>query len=196
MIIEKLDRFRIILASRSPRRQQLLGQMGIKFEVVQHEFDETYPSELKGEGIARFISKNKSDSLRGELNKDEICITADTIVWCDNAVLGKPRDPGEAFSMLVKISGKTHEVITAVTIVSKEKEVTFADSTKVTFEKLSKEEIEFYVGHFKPYDKAGAYGIQEWIGIIACSRIEGSFFNVVGLPVQKLYIELKKFIEP
>jgi septum formation protein len=194
MITDKLKSFRIILASRSPRRQQLLRQMGISFDVVIRDFDESYPENLHHEEIARYISSAKARSFKNELSDNEIVITADTIVWCNDKVLGKPSDSAEAASILKEISGNTHEVITGVTISSNKREITFSDISKVTFERMTNEEISYYIDHFKPYDKAGAYGIQEWIGIIACSRIEGSFFNVVGLPVQKLYSELKKFV--
>jgi septum formation protein len=194
MITDKLKSFRIILASRSPRRQQLLRQMGISFDVVIRDFDESFPENLRYEEIARFISLSKARSFKDELSDNEIVITADTIVWCNDKVLGKPADSAEAVEILKEISGNIHEVITGVTIISNKKEITFTDISKVTFEPMTDEEISYYIDHFKPYDKAGAYGIQEWIGIIGCSRIEGSFFNVVGLPVQKLYKELIKFV--
>ena len=194
MIADELNRFRIILASRSPRRQQLLREMGLKFDIVIREFDETYPEGLSGEEIARYITGRKAASFKNEIKENEIIITADTIVWCNNKVLGKPVDIEEAISILNEINDNTHEVITAVSIISKRLGVMFSESTKVTFEKMSDEEIRYYAENFKPFDKAGAYGIQEWIGITACSYIEGSYFNVVGLPVQRLYMELKEFI--
>jgi len=194
MLTDHLDNYRIILASRSPRRRQLLHDMGLKFDVVTRDYEESYPENLKGEDIALYLSWQKSKSFKNEIAVNEIVITADTIVWCDNEVLGKPVDAPDAKRMIRTLSGNTHEVITGVTLLSSLKEKTFADSTKVTFEKLTEEEIEYYIDKFKPYDKAGAYGIQEWIGIAACSRIEGSYLNVVGLPVQKLYKELSEFI--
>jgi septum formation protein len=194
MVTDKLDKFRIILASRSPRRQQLLTELGIKFDIVVKDYVEIYPEGLCGEEIARYVSQQKALSFKNELSDDEIVITADTIVWCNNKVLGKPVDYAEAVKILEAISGNTHEVITGVTIFSSLKEKTFSVSTKVTFEALSGEEIRYYIDNYKPYDKAGAYGIQEWIGIVACSNIEGSYFNVVGLPVQRLYKELQNFI--
>ena len=194
MLADELNRFRIILASRSPRRQQLLREMGLKFDIVIREFDETYPEGLSGEEIARYIAERKAASFKNEIKENEIIITADTIVWCNNKVLGKPADIEEAISILNEINDNTHEVITAVSIISKRLGVIFSESTKVTFEKMSDEEIRYYAETFKPFDKAGAYGIQEWIGITACSYIEGSYFNVVGLPVQRLYMELKEFI--
>ncbi|HLP71433.1 MAG TPA: Maf family nucleotide pyrophosphatase [Bacteroidales bacterium] len=194
MLPDKLSDYRIILASRSPRRQQLLRQAGLKFDVVVKDFDESYPVGLNGEEIARYIAERKAESFRNELNDNEILITADTIVWCDGKVLGKPADINETISMLGIISGNTHEVITGVSIISRKKKVVFSDTSKVVFEALTDEEIRYYAEKFRPLDKAGAYGIQEWIGLVACSRIEGSYFNVVGLPVQKLYNEVKKFV--
>jgi septum formation protein len=194
MIVDDLNNHRIILASRSPRRQQLLRDLGLKFEVVEKEYPETFPPGLTGDEIARYVAHSKADSFRNEIAENEIVITADTIVWCKDKVLGKPLDYEDAVRILKEISGNTHEVITGVSIFSSEKEVTFSVSTKVTFETLSEEEIKFYIDKFRPYDKAGAYGIQEWIGIIACSHIDGSYFNVVGLPVQRLYKELQNFL--
>jgi septum formation protein len=194
MLTDDLSRFRITLASRSPRRQQLLAEMGLKFEVVVKEFDETYPKELNGRQIAEYIAAKKADSFRDGLEEDEIVITADTIVWCNNKVLGKPVNIKESIRILKEISGITHEVITGVSVVSKGKKIVFSDSTRVTFDKMTDEEITYYAENYQPLDKAGAYGIQEWIGIIGCSFINGSYFNVVGLPVQKLYRELEKFI--
>lgn len=194
MIADKLNKCRIILASRSPRRQQLLSDLGLKFDVVNRDYDETFPEGLAGDEIARFVAHQKAVSFRNEIAENEIVITADTIVWCNDKVLGKPRDYEDAIRILKEISGNTHEVITGVSIFSLAREVTFSVSTKVTFETLSEEEIKYYIDKYSPYDKAGAYGIQEWIGIIACSHIEGSYFNVVGLPVQRLYKELQDFI--
>jgi septum formation protein len=195
MISDNLNNYRIILASRSPRRQQLLRDLDLKFDVIERDFDETYPDNLSGEEIAIYLSERKAKSFINEITENEIIITADTIVWCNKKVLGKPEDNEEAQKMIRELSGNTHEVITAVTLLSNERKRTFSESTKVTFEALSDVEITYYVEKFKPYDKAGAYGIQEWIGVAACSRIEGSYFNVVGLPVQKLYKELKEFIK-
>jgi len=194
MPVDHLSNYRIILASRSPRRQELLKEMGIKFDILVKEYTETYPEGLAGEEIARFIAHGKAITFKNVLADNEIVITADTIVWCNNKVLGKPVDREDAIGILKEISANTHDVITAVTLLSSNKEVTFSESTKVTFEPLSEEEICYYVDKYKPYDKAGAYGIQEWIGIIACSNIQGSYFNVVGLPVQRLYKELTLFV--
>jgi septum formation protein len=195
MIIDKLNQYKIILASRSPRRQQLLQESGLKFEIAVKEYDETYPDGLNGDEIARFVAHAKAESFAEEISHNEIIIAADTIVWCNGRVLGKPGDEKEAADFLRAISGNTHEVITGVSIRSTSGKVTFSESTHVTFEPFSEEEISYYIKNYQPYDKAGAYGIQEWIGIIACSHIDGSYFNVVGLPVQRLYKELLKFIK-
>lgn len=194
MIIDNLNKFKFILASRSPRRQQLLSDMGLKFDVVIMDYEETFPANLTGEEIARYVAHEKALSFNNKISDNEIIITADTIVWCNNKILGKPQNHEDALRILREISGNTHEVITGVTLLSKHKENTFSVSTKVTFETLSDEEINYYIQKFEPFDKAGAYGIQEWIGIIACSHIDGSYFNVVGLPVQRLYAELRQFI--
>jgi len=195
MAIENFNKYRIILASRSPRRQQLLRDLGLRFEVAVREYTETYPENLKGEEIAIHLAKSKAKSFSNELADREIVITADTIVWCNDRVLAKPADKQDATEMIRMLSGNTHEVITGVSLFAIFGERTFSDSTKVTFDVLTDDEIDYYIENFRPYDKAGAYGIQEWIGIAACSRIEGSYFNVVGLPVQKLYRELQDFIK-
>lgn len=194
MLTDDLKKYRIILASRSPRRQELLKMTGLVFEVKARDYDEHYPLDLNGEEIALYVAKQKASSFRDELNENEIVITADTIVWCKNKVLGKPADSDDAKRMIEELSGNSHQVITGVALISKYREKVFASSTKVTFEQLSEEEIDYYIKNFKPFDKAGAYGIQEWIGIAACSSIEGSYFNVVGLPVHRLYRELQEFV--
>jgi len=194
MIINNLNKYRIILASRSPRRKQLLRDLGLKFDVIIKEYPETYPENLKGEEIAVYVAYQKAKQFENKIAENEIVITADTIVWCNNRVLGKPVSADDAKNMIREISGNTHEVITGVCLFSSNRNKTFAVSTKVTFDELTDEEITHYVVKFKPYDKAGAYGIQEWIGIAGCSHIEGSYFNVVGLPVQRVYKELLGFI--
>jgi septum formation protein len=171
-----------------------LQELGLKFEVVTREYSETYPEGLGGEEIARYVAHEKAASFKNEISYNEIVIAADTIVWCNNRVLGKPVNRNDAARILKEISGNTHEVITGVSLLSQSKQFTFSDSTKVTFDSLSDEEIYYYIERYRPYDKAGAYGIQEWIGIVACSHIDGSYFNVVGLPVQKLYKELQRFL--
>lgn len=189
-----VEGYKVILASNSPRRKELLGGLGIDFEVrTLSDIDESYPDTLKGEDIPMFISKKKAEAYKQGMADDDMIITADTIVYDNGHVLGKPKDRAEAIQMLRELSGHSHEVITGVSIVTKEKTVQFASTSKVTFATLSNEEISYYVDHYKPFDKAGAYGIQEWIGYVAVTRIEGSYFNVMGLPIQRLYTELKQF---
>ena len=188
-----VEGYKVILASNSPRRKELLGGLGIDFEVrTLSDIDESYPNALRGEDIPMFISGKKAEAYKQEMADDEMIITADTIVYDNGQVLGKPKNRGEAVQMLKGLSGHAHEVITGVSIVTKKKTVQFASTSKVTFAALTDEEIAYYVDTYKPYDKAGAYGIQEWIGYVAVTRIEGSYFNVMGLPIQKLYSELKK----
>jgi septum formation protein len=194
MLSKKLDNYRIILASRSPRRKQMLSELGMKFDTIIKEFTETYPADLSGREIAELLSSEKAGLFKQDISDNEIVITADTIVWCNNKVLGKPVDKNDARRMIRALSANTHQVITGVTLLSKYKEKTFSETTSVTFLELSDEEIGYYIEKYKPFDKAGAYGIQEWIGLAACSRIEGSYFNVVGLPVHRLYRELMDFI--
>jgi len=195
MKIDNLNNYKIILASRSPRRQELMSELGLKFEIVTRDYDESFPDGLSGNEIALYVAKAKASVFKNEVAENEIVIAADTIVWCNNEVLGKPVDKTDAIRILKEISGNTHEVITGVSLLSSKKQITFSVATKVTFEVLSDEEIDYYIDNYNPYDKAGAYGIQEWIGITACSRIEGSYFNVVGLPVQRLYKELQEFAQ-
>ncbi len=187
--------YHIILASNSPRRKELLSGLGIEYEVrTLPDIDESYPAELQGGNIPLYISKGKSDAYKSLLRPNELIITADTIVWLNGQVLGKPEGYEDAIQMLHQLSGQTHEVFTGVTLTTTQKQHSFFAETKVTFAQLSDEEISYYVNHYKPFDKAGSYGVQEWIGYIGVERIEGSYFNVMGLPVQRLYKELKKFI--
>lgn len=195
MVADDLKKYRLILASRSPRRRELMDQLGFRFDVIIKEWSEEYPASLKGEEIALYVARMKSDSFKSEIKENEIVITADTVVWCNGKILEKPVDEADAIRILNEISCNTHEVITGVCLLSKEKQRSFAVSTSVTFGKLTDEEILFYVRNYKPYDKAGGYGIQEWIGITSCSRIEGSYFNVMGLPSDRLYRELHDFIK-
>lgn len=186
---------KIVLASNSPRRRELLGGLGYDYEVrVLDGIDESYPDTLRGSEVAAYISRAKADAYRATMADDEIVITADTIVCLDDMVLGKPADEEEAMAMLRSLSGRTHQVYTGVTIVAAEKSSTFVSRSDVVFATLTDEEIKHYVTHYRPMDKAGAYGIQEWIGYIGVERIEGSYFNVMGLPVQRLYTELKKYL--
>ena len=187
--------YKVILASKSPRRKELLSGLGIDFEVrTISGIDESYPHTLRGEDIPVFISGKKAEAYRQTMAENEMIITADTIVYDNGRVLGKPKGREEAIEMLHELSGHAHEVITGVTIVAKQKTVQFASTSKVFFASLTDEEIVYYVDNYKPFDKAGAYGIQEWIGYVAVTRIEGSYFNVMGLPIQRLYTELKQFV--
>lgn len=193
MLNEKFKNHKIILASGSPRRQQFLKELEIDFEIKLKEIEEIYPDHLKAEEITDFLAKLKASAFENELNNNEVLITSDTIVWLENKALGKPIDASHALRMLTEMSGKTHKVITSVCLKSIKKEVVFHDETLVTFTDLSLDEIEFYLKNYKPFDKAGSYGIQEWIGLVAIEKIEGSYANVVGLPTHKLYKELMNF---
>lgn len=195
MLLELLRGYRIILASGSPRRQELLRALGLEYILyTDTRMDEEYPSHLKGKDIPEYLAKKKSDAYGKELGQDEILITADTIVYQDDEVLTKPIDRDDAISILEKISGNEHHVYTGVCLRSSNKEHSFVASTLVRFGELSMKEIEYYIDNFKPYDKAGAYGIQEWIGFVGVEEIHGSYFNVMGLPIHLLYRELESFI--
>lgn len=185
--------YHIILASNSPRRRELLSGLGLDYEVrTLPGIDESYPDTLSGEEIPVYISSQKASAYLDALKENELLITADTIVWLDGKVLGKPSDEEEACQMLRALSGKTHQVITGVTLATTSFQKSFASVSQVTFASLTEEEIKYYVTHYHPMDKAGSYGVQEWIGFIGVERIEGSYFNVMGLPVQRLYRELKE----
>lgn len=194
MLREKLRGYKVILASGSPRRQQYLRELDIDFEIRLKDVEEIYPPELQGSEITDFLAELKAQAMTDSLSDDEILITSDTIVWHEGKALGKPADHEDAFTMLQSLSGKTHEVITSVCIKNAGNSETFNETTKVTFNKLSDEEIKYYLDNYRPYDKAGAYGIQEWIGLVAIARIEGSYATVVGLPVDRVYQSLCKFI--
>ena len=183
----------IILASKSPRRQNLLKELGFDFEIRTKEIEETYSTELKREQVAVFLSELKASAFIEGLKENDLVITSDTIVCLEDEIIGKPTDREDAIKMLGKLSGNKHEVITAVTLLSKEKKHTFYELTEVCFKELTRAEIEYYIDNYQPFDKAGSYGIQEWIGYIAIEKINGSYFNVMGLPVKKLYEELIKF---
>jgi septum formation protein len=190
------SRYHIVLASNSPRRKELLSGIDIPFEVrVLDGIDESYPAELSTKEIAGYISKKKADAYQLTMGADELIITADTIVVLGQQVMGKPHDAAEAHSMLHQLSGKTHQVITGVCLTTKERQVCFSVETDVTFKQLTDEEIDYYVDHYRPFDKAGAYGIQEWIGHVGVTGMNGSYFNVMGLPVQRIYEALKGFTE-
>ena len=193
MLFEKLQKYEIILASKSPRRKQLLQDLGLKFEVQSMDIPEEFPEGLTSSEIPVFLAELKAKAFVPQLKENQLVITADTIVWLDGKVLNKPADYKEGFSMLKDLSGKKHQVLTGVCLISTTKKVSFYVSTDVWFKDLSDAEIHFYLENYRPYDKAGAYGIQEWIGYIGINRIEGSFFNVMGLPVQSLYEHLLAF---
>lgn len=196
MFLKKIEDFRIILASKSPRRQFLLKELGLDFEIIDDlEVAENYPDILQPTEIPVYLSKIKAEAYINKLRENDILITADTIVWMDNMIFNKPFDKIEAFYMLNKLSGNSHKVITGVSITSIKKQLSFFSETEVHFAKLANEEINYYIDNFKPFDKAGAYGIQEWIGYIAIDKIVGSYYNVMGLPIQRLYSNLKLFIE-
>lgn len=194
--IEELKEYDLILASRSPRRRQLLADCGLEFSLAgDYEVVEEYPRDLPADEVAAFLSRLKSEAYPEPLGGKDILITADTVVIADGRILGKPAGRETALDMLRSLSGRSHSVITGVTLRNGSRSRTFDSRTKVFFKQLSDEEIDYYVDRYRPYDKAGAYGIQEWIGYVAIERIEGSFYNVMGLPVQKLLTELEVFIE-
>lgn len=187
--------YKIILASNSPRRKELLRQLGLDFEVRTIEgIDESFPAGLSHKDTAKYVAAHKAEAYRETLAEDELLITADTMVCVDDEILGKPVDEDEAKSMLRRLSGRTHEVVTGVTLMTRARTETFAATTRVTFAPLTSEIIEHYVTRYQPMDKAGAYGIQEWIGLVGVERVEGSFFNVIGLPAQRLYVKLVEFM--
>lgn len=192
MLAHKLKDFHIILASGSPRRQQFLKDLGLEYEIRLKEVEEIYSDVLKASEITDFLAELKSKPF-SNLKENDILITSDTIVWHKETALGKPKSRKDAIEILQKLSGEKHEVITSICIKTTRKTKIISDITTVYFKELSLEEIEFYIDHYKPYDKAGSYGIQDWIGFIGVEKIEGSYFNVMGLPVHKLYTELSKF---
>lgn len=194
-MLENLKKYKVILASNSPRRKELLSGLGIDYEVrTLPDVDESYPESLQGADIPLYISKEKADAYRALLQPGELMITADTIVWLDGRVLGKPKDREDALQMLRDMSGRTHEVFTGVCITTTNWQRSFAAQTEVRFAQLTEEEITYYVDRYQPMDKAGSYGVQEWIGFIGVENISGSYFNIMGLPVQRLYRELKAIV--
>ena len=194
MLNKLLQQYNVILGSASPRRKELLSDIGIEFSIQTTDKEEEYPSTLKEERIAEFLAQQKSEFLSENQKNTDLLITADTIVSYESEVLNKPQNKEQAFNILNKLSGNTHKVITGVCIKSIKKEVVFSATTMVTFRKLSHKEIEHYINNFNPFDKAGSYGIQDWIGKIGIQKIDGSYSNVVGLPTKELYEELKLFI--
>uniref|UniRef100_UPI004027EB8D Maf-like protein n=1 Tax=Bacteroides cellulosilyticus TaxID=246787 RepID=UPI004027EB8D len=192
-MLDNLEKYKVILASGSPRRRELMAGLGVNYEVrILPDVDESYPDTLQGEEIPLYIAKEKADAYIPMMQPDELIITADTIVWLEGKVLGKPRDREDALQMLRTMSGRTHEVFTGVCITTTDWQRSFTAQTEVRFATLSEDEIIYYVDNFKPMDKAGAYGVQEWIGFIGVENISGSYYNIMGLPVQKLYRELLK----
>ncbi len=187
-----LKDYKIILASGSPRRQQFFKDLDLDFEIRLKEIEEVYPPNLREEDITDYLAVLKSDAFEGELKDGEILITSDTLVWHENKALGKPKDDQDAFAMLKSLSNKTHKVITSVCFKTKDKVEVISDTTHVTFNDLSDAQIQYYLDKYQPYDKAGSYGIQEWIGFVGVSKIDGSYANVMGLPVDKVYDYLSK----
>ncbi len=193
-MLQNLSKYDIILASNSPRRKELLQRLGIPFKVhCLYGIDETYPSEMRGEDIALYVARKKAQAYKDYIREGELLITADTTVCSEGKVLGKPINADNAKEMLRSLSGKTHQVITGVTVQTKSRMESFSVTSEVKFATLTDDEIDYYVDNFLPFDKAGAYGIQEWIGLVAVEELRGSFFNVMGLPVQRLYTLLKTF---
>ena len=191
MLLDKLKQYNVVLASNSPRRRELLADLGIDFKVrTIKDIDENYPHDMPALEIAEFISQKKAQVYQRQMGENEIVITADTVVILENEVLGKPTDTADASRMLHKLSGKIHKVVTGVTIVMQGRMSSFSAVTDVEFAQLSDEDIDFYVDNYRPLDKAGAYGIQEWIGCMGVRHINGSFYNVMGLPLHRLYTEL------
>lgn len=195
LLHDKLKSYRLILASQSPRRRQLLSEAGIAFTLAERfECEESFPSLLPAREVAEYLSLLKSEAYPQPLAEGDILLTADTVVIAADRILGKPADRDEAVAMIRSLSGCEHEVITGVTLRTIDRKRSFSASSKVFFRHLSDEEIDYYIDTYRPYDKAGAYGIQEWIGYVGIERIEGSFYNVMGLPVQRLYCELNEFL--
>ncbi len=193
-MLKNLEKYNILLASKSPRRHELMKELRIPFHIISlGGIDESYPPELPAIEVAEYLSKLKADAYLPKLTEKDLIITADTIVILGNKVFGKPKDREEAITMLEELSGKIHQVITGVSISTPTRQTTFRAVTDVKFTELSRKEIEYYVDNYLPFDKAGAYGIQEWIGCVAVDKLDGSFYNVMGLPIHRLYQELKNF---
>ncbi|UPT70834.1 MAG: Maf-like protein [Flavobacterium sp. JAD_PAG50586_2] len=194
MLKDKLKSYQLILASGSPRRQQFFRDLDLDFEIRLKDIEEVYPENLQGVEITNFLAELKANAFDGEITFNEILVTSDTIVWHNGKALGKPKDYNDAFDILASLSNTTHEVITSVCFKSATKMETIFDVTKVTFGLLTEEDIRYYLDHYKPFDKAGAYGIQEWIGLVGITKIEGSYTNVVGLPTEKVHQYLSNYI--
>lgn len=192
--LDKLKRYRIILASASPRRKELLSKLDIDFTVkTLYDVDESFPASLSVVQVPQYISRKKADAYRQEMQENDMVITADTVVAVGRRILGKPKSAEEARVMLKLLSDRYHRVVTGVTIITAKRTETFATVSRVRFTRLNDEEIDYYISKYKPFDKAGAYGIQEWIGMVGITELNGSYFNVMGLPVQRLYAKLKEF---
>ena len=194
MLKNKLQKYKLILASGSPRRQQFFKDLDLDFEIKLKEIEEVFPPELKAEEITNYLAELKANAFEGELNDNEILITSDTIVWYQDKALGKPKDEQDAFEILKSLSNATHEVITSVCFKTNVETTVMYEVTKVTFNELSDEAIRYYIENYKPFDKAGAYGIQEWIGFVGVSKIEGSYANVMGMPTDKVYEYLSNLV--
>lgn len=194
-LLQNIEKYKIILASQSPRRIELLGGLNIKFEVMVLDVNEDFPAQMVGVDIPMFLAEKKANAYKHIMDENTMIITADTIVWHEGKVLGKPVDETDARRMLRALSGKTHQVITGVCISTLQRRKVFHVISDVRFARLAEAEIEYYLQNFKPYDKAGSYGVQEWIGFVGVEHINGSYFNVMGLPVQRLYNELKRWKE-
>jgi len=193
MLNKQLQSYHLILASGSPRRQQFFKELGLDFEIRLKEIEEIYPTHLQAAEITDYLAELKANAFNGELQPNDLLVTSDTIVWHHNECLGKPKDYQDAFLMLQKLSGSTHQVITSVCLKTSQKSETFHAITKVTFKPLSDDEIKYYLENYQPFDKAGSYAIQEWIGYIGITKIEGSYTNVVGMPMQLVYDKLLTF---
>ncbi|MBQ2843970.1 MAG: septum formation protein Maf [Alistipes sp.] len=195
LLHEKLQPYRLLLASQSPRRRELIAGSGIPFTLTEkYACEEHYPATLAAEEVPAYLSRLKSEAYPTPLQPNDILLTADTVVILDGEVLGKPKDREDALRMVARLAGNRHTVVTGVTLRTSERIETFSAESDVWFRPLSEEEIAYYVDTYRPFDKAGSYGIQEWIGYVGIERIDGSFYNVMGLPIQRLYVELEKFI--
>jgi len=194
MSLAELSEYRLILGSKSPRRHELLKGLDLNFEIRTKDVDESFPDSLRASEIPEYLALKKAEAFRSELQENDVVVTSDTIVWLGDGVFNKPQSREDAVEMIATLSGRSHTVITGVCILSSKKKAVFHDETKVFFGELSRPEIEWYVDKYKPYDKAGAYGIQEWIGYMGIEKIEGSFYNVMGFPTRLFYVNLRKFL--
>jgi septum formation protein len=192
-LLNNISHYNIVLGSQSPRRKELMTGLNLKFEIKEIDVEETYPSHYFGVDIPMYLAEKKANAYRPSMDERTMLITADTIVWHQGKVIGKPVDREDAYRILLALSGKTHQVITGVCISTLERKKTFHVITEVRFANITESEINYYLDHYKPYDKAGSYGVQEWIGFVGVEHINGSYFNVMGLPVQRLYNELKRW---